>query len=121
MLEEEIKMKVLDGGKMPQLMNGAYKLYSSSSGRVPSRSGAKIPAGFMMKIPKCYFGKIHSTRIKKLGGVVDSDYRGEVCMLVYNDTDEDFAYEKGDEIGEMVICKISTPDIKEGISNRVPL
>ncbi|WEL38577.1 deoxyuridine 5'triphosphate nucleotidohydrolase [Encephalitozoon hellem] len=121
MKEKTIKMKVLDGAKEPRLINGVYKLYSSSSGKVLARSGAKIPAGFMMKIPKNYFGKIQSTRIKKLGGVIDSDYRGEVCVLVYNDGDEEFVYKEGDEVGEMAICRISTPEIKEAINSEVPL
>ncbi|ADM11475.1 deoxyuridine 5'triphosphate nucleotidohydrolase [Encephalitozoon intestinalis ATCC 50506] len=113
MEEEGFSVKVLDGAKVPELINGVYKLYSNCSGKVDPRCGAKIPAGFMMKIPKRYFGKIQSTRIKKLGGVVDSDYRGEVCVIVYNDSDEEFVYEKGDEIGEMAVCEIITPNIRE--------
>ncbi|KMV66081.1 hypothetical protein M970_050220 [Encephalitozoon cuniculi EcunIII-L] len=121
MEQEEIKMMILDGARAPQHINGVYKLYASISGRVLPRCGAKIPAGFMMKIPSCYFGKIQRTRIKKLGGVVDSDYRGEVCVLVYNDTDREFVYEKGDEVGEMAVCKIATPEIRDVSSNEASL
>lgn len=108
-----IEMRILSGAKAPQHMGGVYKLYSNREGRVPARCGAKIPAGFMMRIPKCYFGKVQRTGIKTLGGVVDSDYRGEVCVIVYNDTDREFVYGRGDEVGEMVVCKIVTPTIME--------
>jgi dUTP pyrophosphatase len=39
-------------------------------------------------------------------GTVDSDYRGQVCVLLINLGEEDFTIRRGDRIAQMVICPI---------------
>lgn len=109
---ETIQIVIINNAKPPMYTNGIHKMYASESGVVPPKVGAKISVGFRIKIPENCFGKIQSSTVRTLGGVVDSDYRGEICAIVYNDTEESFVYEKGDEVAEMAICEISTPEIE---------
>ncbi len=38
-------------------------------------------------------------------GTIDSDYRGEVCIILINLSDEKFVNKDGDRICQMVIAK----------------
>lgn len=45
-------------------------------------------------------------------GVVDSDYRGEVCVGLLNQTDEAFTIAPDDRIAQLVISPVELPDIE---------
>lgn len=72
----------------------------------------KIPAGIAIEIPVGFGGFIfpRSSLATKYGitlpncvGVIDSDYRGEVCVPVINLGEESFTVKNGDRIAQMVI------------------
>lgn len=46
-------------------------------------------------------------------GVIDADYRGEIKILLFNHGEVDFAIKEGDRIAQLVLEKISTPEVKE--------
>jgi len=46
-------------------------------------------------------------------GTVDSDYRGEVCVILTNTSDNDFLIDRGMRIAQMVIAKYEQAKIKE--------
>lgn len=45
-------------------------------------------------------------------GVVDSDYRGEVCVGLVNQTEEAFTIEPDERIAQMVIAPVILPEIQ---------
>lgn len=45
-------------------------------------------------------------------GVVDSDYRGEVCVGLLNQTDVPFTVSPDDRIAQMVIAPVALPEIE---------
>ena len=69
--------------------------------------------------PGCY-GRIaprSSLALKKLidvgARVVDSDYRGEIGVILFNFGNQDFIVNMGDRIAQLIFEKINTPVIKE--------
>ena len=46
-------------------------------------------------------------------GVIDSDYRGELGVILFNFSDEDFVINMGDRIAQLIFEKIKTPELKE--------
>jgi dUTP pyrophosphatase len=72
---------------------------------------ALIPTGFKIAIPIGYYGRIAprsglavKNGIDTLAGVVDSDYRGEVRVALYNtDKDQAFPIENGDRIAQLIM------------------
>ena len=46
-------------------------------------------------------------------GVVDADYRGEVGVVLFNHGDHDFEVKMGDRIAQLILEKISTPEVEE--------
>ena len=46
-------------------------------------------------------------------GVIDSDYRGEVCVGLCNVSDKPYVIAPGERIAQMVIAPVFTPDVVE--------
>lgn len=69
-----------------------------------------LPTGATFEIPKGYFGSIRPRSslalefgIDVLAGVIDSDYRGEVCVVLINHGAATVEIEKGQKIAQMII------------------
>ena len=50
------------------------------------------------------------------GGVVDSDYRGEIKIILVNNSQETFTVNVGDRIGQLILEKISNVKIQSTAS-----
>ena len=83
---------------------------------------ALIPTGIAIAVPNKYAAFIHSRSglsIKKgicllnSVGVVDSDYRGEVCVGVIKATDGPYTIEPFERIAQMVIKPVEIPTLVE--------
>ena len=48
-----------------------------------------------------------------LGGVVDSDYWGEIKVVLFNHSTEDFKVQVGDWIAQLILERIETPQVKK--------
>ena len=44
---------------------------------------------------------------------MDSDYRGEVGVVLFNHGDQDFGVKMGDRIAQLILEKIDTPKVEE--------
>lgn len=44
-------------------------------------------------------------------GVIDSDYRGQVKVLLFNHSEQDFAVQEGDRVAQLIIERIYTPEV----------
>ncbi len=80
----------------------------------------RIPAGFQIAIPSGYEGQVRprsglalNNRIGILNspGTIDSDYRGEVGVIMYNFGDEDYVVRRGDRIAQLVFCSLPEVDL----------
>ena len=45
-------------------------------------------------------------------GTIDSDYRGEICVIVINLSNEDFEIQNGDRIAQLVFTKHESVDLE---------
>lgn len=76
-------------------------------------SRATIRTGLAVEIPEGYYGRIaprsglaHNHGIDVLAGVVDSCYRGEIRVVLYNtDKEEPFQVRSGDRIAQLIVEK----------------
>ena len=81
-----------------------------------------IPTGLYMALPAGYEAQVRprsGLAIKKgitvlnTPGTVDADYRGEVCVILINLSNEPFVVNDGERIALMVIAKHEQPEIVE--------
>ena len=74
-----------------------------------------------MAIPEGYYGRIagrSGLAVKKSidvgGGVVDCDYRGEVCVVLVNHSDTPFEVNVSDRVAHMIITPCEKIEIAVG-------
>lgn len=48
-----------------------------------------------------------------IAGVIDEDYRGNVGVILFNHSNEDFTVNPGDRVAQLICEKISYPKITE--------
>lgn len=85
---------------------------------IEKRSTECIPTGLYFGSMKGVYGKIESRSglasrgISTRGGIIDPGYRGEVKIILCNETDKSVIVSHGDKIAQLIFCPFITPDIK---------
>jgi dUTP pyrophosphatase len=119
----EVKVKRLDGNEdipLPSYeSDGAagMDIRAAVKGSVVLEPGEirLIPTGIAVSIPEGYEGQIRprSGLALKFGigmvnspGTIDSDYRGEIRVIMINWGQKSFAVKRGDRIAQMLISKV---------------
>src|SRR5262245_50502947 len=83
---------------------------------------ALVPTGFIFEIPDGFEAQIrprsglafkHGITCLNTPGTIDSDYRGEVKVLLINLGDEPFAVIRGMRIAQIVFCAVSRMGVDE--------
>lgn len=119
----KLEIKLLDDkAKVPNYAHkgdAGFDLFCISKVVVRKRSRAEVKTGIAMKIPKGHVGLIWDKSgiaikfgIKTMGGVIDSGYRGEIIVGVYNTGDQDYVFEEGHKVAQMLIQPVENPQIK---------
>lgn len=76
---------------------------------LPSRVPQKIPVGVALELPRGWHADVRprsglSTRgIWAQVGLVDDDYRGEICAILVNLTDSVLGVHRGDRVAQLVL------------------
>lgn len=72
---------------------------------VPTGLFMEIPVGFEVQIrPRSGLAYKHGITVLNSPGTIDSDYRGEVGVLLINLSNEPFVIENGERIAQMVVA-----------------
>ncbi|MGZ0213706.1 MAG: dUTP diphosphatase [Actinomycetales bacterium] len=76
--------------------------------------------GLKMSIPSGWYGRIAPRSslawkqgIDTMGGVIDSDYRGEVGVILKNTGDKDHAFKKNDKIAQLILERAGVFEVEE--------
>ena len=67
-----------------------------------------IPAGFEIQVrPRSGLALKHGLSVPNTPGTIDSDYRGELKVILINHGAEPFAVERGDRIAQLVLAPVT--------------
>jgi len=73
-----------------------------------------VPEGYELQVrPRSGLSFKHKITVTNSPGTIDSDYRGEIKIIIFNLGEEDFVINKGDRIAQGVVNKIEQFDIQE--------
>jgi dUTP pyrophosphatase len=111
------------------LLDAGYDLSSSEDTCIPPLSRQIVSTGLVVYIPQIpspfglnlkFYARIAprsglaaKNGIDVFAGVVDAGYRGEIKVILFNSSNENFVIRKGDRIAQMIIETIITPEIEE--------
>lgn len=83
-----------------------------------------IPTNLILELPEGYEGQVrprsglalkHNVTVLNSPGTIDSDYRGEVKVLLINHGINDFEIKYGDRIAQLIIAKYEKADLTESV------
>jgi dUTP pyrophosphatase len=66
-----------------------------------------------MVYPRSGLATKHGIALANCVGVIDSDYRGEVMVPLYNHGSEPFTVQPGDRVAQMVVTPVLQPEAEE--------
>lgn len=82
---------------------------------VPTGLAVAVPAGYEMQIrPRSGLALHHGIGMVNAPGTIDSDYRGEIGVVLINWGKAPFIIRRGDRIAQMVLCAVCRAEI-EGV------
>lgn len=79
--------------------------------RVPTGLRIALPPGFEAQVrPRSGLALHHGILVPNAPGTIDSDYRGEIQVILMNAGQEDFELRRGDRIAQLVIAPVVRPE-----------
>ncbi|MCI7047359.1 dUTP diphosphatase [Helicobacter sp.] len=102
--------------------SAGFDLCAVQSTTIPAGKWALIPTGLAFSFKEGYEMQVrprsglalqYGITLLNTPGTIDSDYRGEIKVIMMNLGNEDFVINKGDRIAQAVLCKVKQAKIKE--------
>ena len=76
---------------------------------VPTNISVEIPEGYEIQVrPRSGLAAKHGIGILNSPGTIDSDYRGEIKIIIINFGKEDFVIQPAERIAQLVVSKLYT-------------
>jgi dUTP pyrophosphatase len=102
--------------KVPTKANSndaGFDLYSNIDTIIPAKQRKTVSTGIALQMPEHFAGLIWPRSglsvkqgIDVLAGVVDSGYRGEIMVCLYNTSDENVSINTGDRIAQIIFQEV---------------
>lgn len=116
--------KINENAKMPSYAHfgdAGVDLYAARDTVVPPHGRALVPTGLKIAIPNGYEGQVrpksglalkHGITVLNTPGTVDAPYRGEVGVILFNSSDNEYVARSGEKIAQMVFCKVENAEFE---------
>ena len=101
--------------------------FIKSSITVKPKTSSLIPTGLSIAFSEDYEVQIrprsglaakNNISILNTPGTIDSDYRGEIKVIIYNHGNNDFLINNGDRIAQMILMPVAKIELEE--TNNLP-
>lgn len=100
--------------------SAGYDVTSNVDDVVPAKGRKCIGTGLSARCPDGTYIRVaprSGLAVKKFidvgAGVIDQTYTGEIGVVLFNFSDDDFEVKKGDRIAQLIFEKIMTPEVVE--------
>ena len=81
---------------------------------VPTGIFLELPMGVEAQIrPRSGLASKHGVTVLNTPGTIDSDYRGEIKIIIVNLSDSEFKIENGERIAQMVVARYEHVELNE--------
>ncbi len=89
-------------------------LRPGSRALVPTGLAIAVPPGYEAQVrPRSGLALRHGIVLPNSPGTIDSDYRGEIQVIVMNAGEEAFTIERGERIAQLVLAPVASPRFEE--------
>ena len=88
---------------------------------VPTGLRIAVPTGYEAQVrPRSGLALRHGIVLPNSPGTIDSDYRGEVQVILWNAGPEPFGIARGDRIAQLVIAPVARVELEEAALDETP-
>jgi dUTP pyrophosphatase len=102
------------GVDLSAFLNEKVVIKPNSSELIPTGLQVAIPEELEIQIrPRSGLAAKESMGVLNSPGTIDSDYRGELKIILFNHGDKDFIINNGDRIAQMVLVPILKMEFEE--------
>ena len=102
------------GLDLPAAIEGPLTLTTGAYALVPCGFAIALPPGFEAQVrPRSGLASKHGVTVLNAPGTIDSDYRGEVKVLLINHGRDHFTITPGMRIAQLVVCPVARVELEE--------
>jgi dUTP pyrophosphatase len=95
-------------------VHGVLTLHPGEIRLVPTGLAVSLPTGYEAQIrPRSGLALKHGVGMVNSPGTIDSDYRGEIGLVLINWGKTPFLIKRGDRIAQMVVTRVSRAEVLE--------
>ncbi|MCP4007293.1 MAG: dUTP diphosphatase [bacterium] len=99
------------GADLRAAIPGEQTLAPGQRATVPSGIAIALPEGFEAQVrPRSGLASKHGVSMLNAPGTIDSDYRGEISVILQNFGERDFVLRRGDRIAQLVVAPVVRPE-----------
>ena len=81
---------------------------------IPCGISVSLPIGFELQIrPRSGLAARHHITVLNTPGTIDSDYRGEIKIILFNHGNKDFIINNKDRVAQIILTPIHKMEFKE--------
>ena len=96
------------------LPNGPVTLRPLERGLVKTGLFIELPAGYEAQVrPRSGLALKKGVTVLNSPGTIDADYRGEICVILINLSQDDFVINDGERIAQMVVARHEQAELVE--------
>lgn len=95
-------------------VDGACELAPGDRALVPTGVAIALPSGYEAQVrPRSGLAWKHGVTVANAPGTIDSDYRGEISVILVNLGRETYRVERGHRIAQLVVQRLPEVDLRE--------
>ena len=90
------------------------KITSKTSSLIPTGLSVAFSDDYEIQIrPRSGLAAKNNVTVLNTPGTIDSDYRGEIKVIIYNHGNDDFIVNNGDRIAQMILSPVIKMELEE--------
>ena len=92
----------------------SINLKPKTSVLIPTGLSVAFPEDYEIQIrPRSGLAAKNNISVLNTPGTIDSDYRGEIKVIIYNHGNENFSINNGDRIAQMILAPVVKMELEE--------
>ena len=102
------------GMDLMAFVDNPIKIAPNTSALIPTGISLAIPNDVEIQIrPRSGLAAKSNISVLNTPGTIDSDYRGEIKIILFNHSNNEFIVNNNDRIAQMVLCPIVKAELEE--------
>ena len=110
----EYKTEGASGMDLIAFVNEAINIKPKTSALIPTGISVAFSEDYEIQIrPRSGLAAKNNISVLNTPGTIDSDYRGEIKVIIFNHSNDNFIVKNGDRIAQMILAPIMKMELEE--------